>query len=503
MFRKKILWKTALVTVLIGLSGCNVGPNFHRDHMKIPQEWAEKVNDHPATAQEIAQAANDMRRWWEQFHDPLLNRLVEKAIQNNYDLQIAGQRIIAAQALRDQQAANWYPQLDGSAGFGYSTTSNTQTNTEVTRATPNNAVIRRYGANFSWQLDAFGLIRRTVQSHEEAVKSSIEDRRAVLLTMLSQLANNYVTLRVMQLRVKIADTNVAVAQYIYNLAQREYAEGTGTTLQTAQAQAELQSQMAARVPLLTSISQITHAIDVLLGQPPGATEAELKQDHPLPDLPPFPPSLPSIVLANRPDVRNAERQYAIATANVGIAVAQLYPQFSLDMSAMPSTSHASQLADIASLISNNFLNLSIPLFHGGKLTAKVQAEQANAEAARLQYRQTILNALKEVEDVITAWGDDADHVKLLHASKLSSQLALSRAQKLYKAGLTGYLDVLTTQRTAVNAENAEAIALLDRFQDAVNLFTALGAGWQGVDITKTELPITLDQQNALAKAFLK
>lgn len=498
---KQFLRYTTPIVLLCGLTACTVGPNFHRDHMKIPDQWTEKVWKKPATAQEIAQAANDMKRWWEQFHDPLLNHLVEEAIKNNYDLQVAGQRILSAQALRDQNAASWYPQLDGSAGYGYQTTSYTLGTSTALAGKPNNAVVRRYGATFSWQIDAFGQIRRMVQYQDEAVKASIEERRSVLLTMLSQLANNYVTLRNMQLRLRIADENVAIAQYVYNLTQKQYIEGTGTTLSTAQAQAELEAQRASREPIKTSITQITHAIDVLIGQVPGTTEALLKKEKPQPDLPPYPPSIPSIALANRPDVRMAERQYAMATANIGIAVSELYPQFSIDMSAMPTTSFTSQMANIASLVSSSFINMSIPGVHGGRLSAQVKQAQAEAEAARLQYRQTILNALKEIEDVIAAWGDDSEHVELLHKSKLSSQLALERAQKLYKAGLTGYLDVLTAQRTATTAANAETVAILDRFQDAVNLFTALGAGWQGVDITKTELPVTLEQQNIWAKAF--
>lgn len=501
MHKKKLLWHTVIASVLLGLSACTVGPNFHRDHMTIPDQWTEKVWKKPATAAEIAQATNNMRRWWEQFHDPLLNQLVEQAIQNNYNLQIAGQRILSAQSLRDQQASNWYPQLDGSAGYGYQTSSNTQGNTTTLAGRPNNAAIRRYGATISWQIDTFGLIRRMVQSQEEAVKASIENRRAVLLTMLSQLANDYVTLRDMQLRLRIADENVAIAQYVYNLAQKQYLEGTGTSLSTAQAESELEAERASREPIKTNITQITHAIDVLLGQAPGKTEALLKIEQPLPDLPPFPPSIPSIVLANRPDVRSAEHKYAMATANLGVAVAQLYPQFSINLSAMPMTSFTSQMANIASVVSSSFINMSVPGFHGGGLGAQVRQAEAEAETARLEYRQTILNALKEVEDVVAAWGDDSEHVELLHKSKLSSQLALSRAQKLYKAGLTGYLNVLTAQRTATAAENTEAVATLDRFQDAVNLFTALGAGWQGTDITKTELPVSLEQQNILAKAF--
>lgn len=498
---KHLFRYTKPIVLLFGLTACTVGPNFHRDHMQIPDQWTEKVWKRPATAKEIADATNEMRRWWEQFHDPLLNELVEEAIKNNYNLQIASQSILAARALRDQQSSNWYPQLDGSAGYGYTTTSYTLGTSTMLKGQPNGAVIRRYGASVSWQVDAFGMIRRMVQSQDEAVKASIEDRRVVLLTMLSQLANNYVTLRNMQLRLRIADENVAIAQYIYNLAQKQYLEGTGTTLSTAQAQAELESQRASREPIKTNITQITHTIDVLLGKTPGSTEALLKIEKPQPNLPAFPASIPSIALANRPDVREAERNYAVATANVGVAVAELYPQFTIDLSAMPTTSYTSQMANIASLVSSSFINMAIPGFHGGRLTAQVQAAQAVAEASRLQYRQTILGALKEIEDIIAAWGDDAEHVELLHKSKLSSQLALQRAQKLYQAGLTGYLDVLTAQRTTTSATNAEAVAMLDRFQDAVNLFTALGAGWQGVEVTKAELPVSLEQQNIWAKAI--
>lgn len=486
------------------LTACTVGPNYQPDRMKVSAQFKEAAEEHPATPEEVARTNKEMTEWWAAFHDPILTRLVEQAIESNYDLQIAGQNILAERAIRDRSASQWYPQMDANMGGGDVRYSINIDNWPMRPGNPSNrpqASMLTYGATASWELDVFGRIRRDVEAHERAVEASIEGRRALLMTLLSELASDYMLLRVTQLQIGIATNNIRVAKEGVDLANKLYLEGVGNTLQTAQAQAELDAQIAAREPLKTRVSQVTHAISVLLGKMPGELEDELKVPRPLPTVPAFPATMPSIVMANRPDIRMAERKYALATAQIGVAVANLYPHFVIPLTFNPNASAMYQLFQVNGMSWQFLMMASLPLMHGGKMTAEIRAAQASAEAARLTYRQTVLTAFKEVEDAMAAWHDDIEYAEQLHKAAEDSTLASERARKLYGAGLVGFLEVLTTERTTLNAQNMEALAKLERLRDAVNLYTALGAGWKGVPLTNTTLPVSLETQNVLARAF--
>lgn len=495
-----------LPTLLSGcmLAGCTVGPNFQPDRMKVPAGFKEAAEEKPATPEQIARTDKEMTEWWASFNDPILTRLVEDAIKGNYDLQEAGQRILAERALRDKAASAWYPQMDANAGGGDVRYSINIDNWPLRPGNPANqpeASMLTYGMSATWEIDVFGRIRRAVEAHERSVETSIEGRRALLMMLLSELANDYMLLRVTQLQIQIATDNIKVAKDSFDLANRLYLEGVGNTLQTAQAQAELDSQIAAREPLKTHVSQISHAISVLTGKMPGELEDELKVVRPLPKVPEFPATMPSIVIANRPDIRAAEKQYAMATAEVGVAVADLYPHFVIPLNFNPNASAMYQ-AFQANAMSWQFLMMaSLPLMHGGKYTATIRAAQAAAEASRLHYRQTVLNGFKEVEDAMAAWHDDIEYAEQLHKASEDSALARDRARRLYAAGLIGFLDVLTAERTTLDAQNHEALSRLERLRDAVNLYTAIGAGWRGVALTSSSLPVSLQTQNAWAQAF--
>ncbi|CEF41501.1 efflux transporter outer membrane subunit [Acetobacter tropicalis] len=486
------------------LSACTVGPNYQPDRMKVPAQFKEAAEEHPATPEEIAHTTQEMTEWWASFNDPMLTSLVKQAIEGNFDLQIAGQRILAERAIRDRSASQWYPQMDANMGGGDVRYSLNIDNWPIRPGNPQNrpeASMLTYGAMATWEMDVFGRIRRDVEAHERAVEASIEGRRALLMTLLSELASDYMLLRVTQLQIHIATDNIRVAKDAVDLTNKLYLEGVGNTLQIAQAQAELDSQIAAREPLKTRVSQITHAIAVLLGKMPGELEDQLKVVRPLPTVPAFPATMPSIVMANRPDIRMAERKYALATAQIGVAVANLYPHFVIPLTFNPNASAMYQLFQVNAMSWQFLMMASLPLMHGGKMTAEVRAAQASAEAARLEYRQTVLTGFKEVEDAMAAWHDDIEYAEQLHKAAEDSATASERARKLYSAGLVGFLEVLTTERTTLNAQNQEALAKLERLRDAVNLYTALGAGWKGVPLTNTTLPVSLETQNVLARAF--
>lgn len=487
---------TALSSLLSGLllAGCIVGPKYHGPDTVLPANWTE----HSATAGEIARTQAQMRDWWASFHDPVLILLVDQAIAGNYDLKIAGQRLLAARGLRDQIAGGLYPQIDATPAAGIQRFSTTLEFPPLPGVNSDSR-LWQYGLSASWELDVFGRIRRSIQAQQAAVDASIEQRRGTLLALLSELAGDYVTLRATQLQLQIADQNIKAAGDALALTNKVYTQGLGTTLQVAQAQGELETEQATRQPLQTRIAQLSHAISVLTGQMPGALEGLLVRPAPLPDIPPLPVTLPSMVIANRPDIRRAERQYAQATARIGVAVAQLYPDLVLPLTFTPQASMIHELFTASSLAWSAVLQASVPLYHGGRLSAQVREARANAEAARLTYQQTVLQAFQEVEDRLVAYRNDEIRTATLHRAAQDNALALDRARRLYQAGLVGFLDVLTSERATYTAENLEAVGQLARLEDAVGLFTAIGAGWQGLALTATTLPIDETTQARMAR----
>ena len=483
----------ACLSALLLLSGCNLGPRYHPPALALPADWTE----HAATPEELAHTEAQMRDWWASFHDPLLILLVDQAIAGNRDLAIAGQRLLAARALRDQIAGGLYPQIDFTPAAGIQRFSTTLEYPPLPGLNSDNR-FWQYGFTASWELDVFGRIRHSVEAQQSAYEAGIEQRRGVLLSMLSELTTDYVTLRATQLQLQIADRNIRAAGEALQLTNKVYAQGLGTTLQVAQAQGELETEQATRLPLQTRIAQLSHAIAVLCGQMPGTFEARLQQPAPLPDVPDLPVALPSTVIANRPDIRRAERQYAQATARIGVAIAQLYPSFTLPLSFTPQASMIHELFTASSLAWSLLLQASAPLYHGGTLKAEVREARANAEVARLGYEQTVLRAFGEVEDRLVAYGNDRIRADMLRRAAQDNALALDRARRLYGAGLSGFLDVLTSERATYTAENLEALGQLARLEDAIALFTALGAGWQGVPLTAT-LPIDETAQHRMAQ----
>lgn len=487
------------------LTSCMVGPNYKPDKIPLPDHFTSQP--HPATKEEIAQTEANLKDWWARFNDPILNRLVERTIKGNYDLQIATQHILAEQSLRRQAQSNWYPQLDANAGGGDSRYSINVDNWPLRPGNPANhpeASVLTYGARASWEIDIFGHIARQVQERKRLVEASIEERRGLLISLLSQLATDYIELRTIQARMAVTEDAIKTARSSTALVEQLYKNGIGNTLAIAQARTEEHAELARLPPLHARQEQLIHAIAVLMGEMPGAEEPELTARHPLPSLPPFPAMLPSSVMVNRPDIRSAERGYAASVARIGITVANLYPNFSIPLTFNPNASAAYQAFQLGGMSWNIMMMASLPILHGGKYSAQIAQARSEAEASRLKYRQTVLNAFKEVEDSLDDWQQDKELVRQESAAAAEASLALFRARKLFSAGLTGYLNVLDSQQTALTQRVASVIATGKLMDDAITLYVALGAGWQGENLPSTTLPIEKHGgQNMLLRAFTR
>lgn len=501
-----------VLAAALGLNACTVGPDYKPDKMDLPDRFTEAP--HQATPAVIAANEAALRNWWAAFGDPTLTDLVQRAISGNYDLKIADQRIIAERALRQRVASSWYPQLDINAGGGTNRYSIAISNWPLRPGDPANhpqASVLTYGATASWEIDVFGRIRREVEASDRAIDASIEARRATLMMLLSSVARNYILLRGTQLKLSIVMANVARAEDALRVTQQLYHEGVSNTLQIAQAQSERERERAELEPLQLKCEKLIHAISVLLGEMPGDLRARLdipmetlhrrQSWYLLPRVPTLPATLPSIVVANRPDIRQAEREYAEATAEIGVAVAQLYPQFSIPLTFNPSASAMYQAFQINAMSWSALLMASLPVMHDGRLTAQIAAARARAEASRQAYRKSVLTGFQEVEDAFSSWTHDAQWVTKLHRAARESAIASDRARRLHAAGLIDFLNVLATQQAMLDAQNREADARIANVLDAVDLYVAIGAGWQDNALRDTQLPVSVTKQNALSRAF--
>jgi NodT family efflux transporter outer membrane factor (OMF) lipoprotein len=455
------------------LTACEVGPDYVKPNMRMPSGWTEQS----VSLAKAQASAPKLRAWWTTFNDPVLTHLVDTAIAGDYDLKIARQRLIAARAERVVAGSANAPQVSfGSTDF----LANSSTTLQWP---PGNGFYRNYSLGFdaSWELDIFGGTRRSEEAADAEIGAAIEDRRAILVSILAELATDYATLRATQVRIDIAERNIGVARQALDLATTAFSRGLTNNLATAQAQAQLDTAQSTLPPLHAQVAQMTHAIAVLLGQSPGTLEADLSRPAPaVPTPPDLPVTLPSEVVANRPDIRRAERQFAASSARIGAAVAQLYPHFTIPLVLTPTTSYLNETFQAASLVWSAGLTLTQTVYDGGRRSAWVSEARAAAEANRLAYEQTVLQALREVEDALVAYNTETQRDQTLHKAIVDNRTAHDRASMLYAAGLTDFLNVLATERALYAAEDETALSDLTRVREVIALYKALGGGWQAI-----------------------
>lgn len=466
------------VLIVLLLGGCSVGPDYQTPTSPMPAAYSEPG---------AASRSDDMREWWHLFQDPELESLVDRALTGNPDLQSALSRIREARALAVMAGAALLPQIDAdgsvnhthisqNSGLGSLATLFSGAQNGSGFAFPGGG-LTTYSVGFdaSWEIDIFGGVRRSVESAVATADQAAWTSRDVRISLVAEVANDYLALRAAQRQVVTVRRDVARQQEILALvsAQRRFGFVTAMTVRDQQGQV---SAAEAMLPDLDSeIALQAHALALLLGEAPAALLAELTPVAALPAAPPLVPlGLPSDLLRRRPDIRAAERALAATSARIGVAVADLYPKFSLtgafDFIALdpghlfkwPSRQYSAAGA------------ISWPIFEGGQIRANIQVQQEEDAQALLTYRATVLGALKDVENALTRLREERTKNATLHEQLSRAQEAVALARGRYEAGLTPLTPVLNGQGAALTAERdiATSDAALDR--DMVSLFKALG-----------------------------
>ena len=460
--------------VLALLAGCVVGPDYHPPSEQAPEKWATPLAGGEANAPAALAA------WWTGFKDPELDALMTTAVRSNLTVHVAEDRVREARAEREVVAGRRWP--SGAASAAYSR------NRYGAHAYPPLGSFpgvpldyNRYNVGFdaAWELDIFGGVRRAVEASSAEVGAAEYARRDVLVSVLAEVARNYIDARAYQERLAITRENIAAQQDTLELTRSRYRSGISSDLDVQQANALLTATQAELPALETGFAQSVHQLSVLLGQDPGAMLGTMSRVKPIPLTPPVVPvGLPSDLLRRRPDIERAERELAASTAEIGLAKAELFPKFSLTGGLGVESTSPGNLLEYASRYWSAGPAIQWNLFAGGSLRANVRLQKARAEQAVDTYRQTVLVALEDTEDALVAYAKEQTRRSSLEQSVQSSRAAFQLSSELYRSGLVDFLNVLVTERALYNAQDALVVSSQSVSLDLVQLYKALGGGWQ-------------------------
>ena len=456
-----------LVSCLVLLVGCKVGPNFKPPQTPVPQEWIGPLPPSPTAVEP------NLVIWWTQFNDPTLTSLVNGAIESNLDLQLAQARIRQARAARGVAAGGLGPSVNATGSFrrgqspGLADTFGPTTN------------LYQAGFDAAWEIDVFGGVRRSVEAANADLLAAVESRRNLLVTLASEVAVNYIDLRALQQEIAIAQENLKAQQHSADVTRQRRQGGFVSGLDVANAEAQV-ATTAAQIPVLeTAAQQTIYSLSVLSGREPGALLADLSAVASIPAAPPaVPVVVPSELLRRRSDIRQAEAQIHAATARIGVAVADLFPRLSLSASIGREGNKFSSLSDRFNRFWSLGPSASWNLFATGRNLSNIELQRALEEESLITYRQVVLGALQEVENALIASAKEQEHRAALIDAVAANRKAVQLATELYTQGQTDFLNVLNAQRSLYVSEDALARSTSTVSTNLVALYKALGGGWQ-------------------------
>jgi NodT family efflux transporter outer membrane factor (OMF) lipoprotein len=459
----------ALLPFLLALvSGCMVvGRDYKAPQLQAPEAFTNE-------AQEGVSTNGVETSWWRGFQDNTLNQLVEQALTNNHDLRVAAARLREARALLSETEFDRYPTVTSQASY-------TRERASEALAATRDRDIELYDTGFdaTWELDLFGRVRRSVEASSAEVGVAEANRRDVVVSLLAEVARNYFELRGTQNRLAVARRNAENQRQTLALTMALLEGGRGTELDTSRAEAQLTSTLASIPPLETVVKQVMYRLGVLIGQQPTALEPELSDPLPLPTLPTLVAlGRPEDLLRRRPDVRVTERNLAAATANVGVATADLFPRVTLAGSVALQATSFSGLGGSGSDTFAVGPGIFWAAFDLGRVRARIRAADARTEAALAQYEQRVLLALEETENALVAFTRQQARRDLLRASAQASEKAQNLAHLRYQFGVADFLTVLDAERTLLEAQDRLADSETLTATILVAVYKALGGGWE-------------------------
>lgn len=504
MMRPKPFAAAAAVDIM--LTGCTVGPDYHPPNVQVPQHFVSPPSMGAAPQRKASMTAAsppavDLASWWKSFHDPELESLVGRAMNANLDLQMALQRVQEARTGEAVVTGEALPSLDASAGGGWGTGQDpTRSRVAGPLRAGENALgldhIRgAVGFDTIWEIDLFGKFRREIEAAHYDAQAAIAARNDVLITVVADVARAYLDLRGVQMQLAVARQSVATARRTLDFVQTRYERGLTNEMDVTLAKRELMMRQAVLAPLTSQIEAAEYSIAALLGEYPGSLATELQAPAAIPALPTtVDAGLPLDLVRRRPDIHEAERGLAAATARIGVATADLFPSLAVTGGA---GLQSPQRAAGGNFIGSIGPSLSAPILDFGTLDAVVEVADLRARELLLNYKQTIIRAVQQVDTTIVTYSAQLDRLGRLNDALAASQRAVTLATERYDRGLTDFLNVLDAERTEFALETDSAVAETTAADDLVSFYKALGGGWE----SNQSLPPIRQPQPAVVAAF--
>jgi NodT family efflux transporter outer membrane factor (OMF) lipoprotein len=462
----------ALPIILI-LSACTtVGPNYSSPEMKTPSAWQKEVSGITADKQS---EQDILAKWWTTFNDPVLSSLMERAVAGNLNLKQALNNVNQARIQRGITDTNRFPTVNGTGSFGRSYSKDFKGDFTGTNSF-------RAGLDASWELDIFGGVKRSIEAADANLQATQESYRDALVSLLAEVALNYIDVRSYQSRLQVAESNLKSQEETYNITKWRHQAGLITELDEENA-AKLLEQTRSQIPSLKSgLEQAKNRIAPLLGSEPGAVSSELEEYKPVPVTPKtVAVGIPADLLRRRPDLRKAERSLAAQTARIGVAEADRYPKISLSGNIGLSALTLGKFFSTDGLSTGANSGISWPVYQAGKITKNIELQWAIQEQQLIVYRAALLTALQDVENALIAYSYEQTRRESLSKEVQFAKQAADISTAQYSSGLIDFQSVLEAQTTLSSAQDQLAQSDAQVVSDLVSLYKALGGGWSSFE----------------------
>jgi len=479
---------------LLVLAGCMVGPDYHAPATKAPETWTslslapnatQMAGGNLALAPNITMgnltvAANTTAtslvsptnitivNWWTAFNDPELNHLIQEAADRNLTVLQTMAAVLQARATVNVVSGSFWPSANGSGSYQFG----------ASNGGANGINTYQLGGNALWNVDVFGGVRRQIESAEASLQAAMENRNDALVILEAQIGTTYLDLRTAQYLLQIAHTNFDIQSHTLQITQQRFSGGFVSELDVANALAQTENTLA-QIPSLESQARADiYLLSTLLGREPSALIDELDASGPMLQAPAeIPIGLPSDLLRRRPDIRAAEAQLHAATANIGVAISALFPQFSLTSSLQFQAGSLGQLLKWANSSWTVGPTVNWQIFAAGSIVANVHLQEAGQLSAFYNYKSTVLTAFQQVETALTAFYKEQERCAALRQSVAANQKATDLSMELYKEGNTEFLNVLTAESGLFSSQQQLAVSEQAVSADLITLYQSLGGGW--------------------------
>lgn len=483
------------ISPIVLLAGCMVGPNYQAPQSCMPEKFIESCSVETDSA-----CDSDYYHWWEQLNDPILNCLLTEAVQGNFDFGLALERIVQARSQFRVESSYLWPEIDLNASatrtrnsenfFSAASAAAAGTTAGATSSLPLYQNFFLIGFDAIWELDFWGKFRRAKRAAYDQWEAANEDAQNVLISILSEVAVNYVSIRALQQKIKLTHQKIGADEEEIELAQDLFQAGLDSEIQLDNLIATVENDKATLPVLAASLKQTIYALAVLLGKQPECLLKEFEEIGPVPSgSGKIPIGIPSDLLRRRPDIKEAERKLAAATEQIGVAVADLFPHISLTGStigggSLIGSSYGYQSRELSTLFSPMSKTWSVgpnirwDLIDFGRTRGNIAIQNSLQRQALLTYEKTVITALQDVEGALAAYCEEQRRNVFLKDQTVANQRALELTEDLFNAGLASELQVLEARRTWIDSENIFVDSEQALTSDLIAVYKALGGNWE-------------------------